>query len=79
MLEETHDKTRELARGVHCTLDKAAAHCTLAFFYRCTLDPEVREEGFSDEADKGLFRTYHILVHLADYPGISLQQLGEDS
>ena len=77
MLEETSDKTKELAKGIFSTLDKEAALRTLVFFYHCKHDRRVKRAGRNEEAEHGLFRTYHILVHLADYPGISLEQLGQ--
>ena len=67
MLEETSDKSSELAKEIAGALDIAALHDTLADFYEFMNDPQVKRLGFDDEAKKGLFRTYHILVHLSDY------------
>ena len=67
MLEETSDKSSELAEEIAGALDIAALHDTLADFYELMSDPQVKKMGFDDEAERGLFRTYHVLVHLSDY------------
>jgi len=67
MLEETNDKSSELAEEISGSLNIAALHDTLADFYEFMNDPKVKRLGFDDEAERGLFRTYHILVHLSDY------------
>ena len=79
MLEETSDKSSELAEEIAGALDIAALHDTLADFYEFMNDPRVKRLGFDDEAEKGLFRTYHILVHLSDYkiPPSIKEQTGE--
>ena len=76
MLEETSEKTKDLVLEVHGALDKAAMYDTLVDFYDLMRDPEVIAEGFDDKAERGLFRTYHVLVHFADYPGLRLDMLG---
>jgi len=30
-----------------------------------------------ESAEKAVFRTYHVLVHMADFEGISLSDVGE--
>ena len=67
MLEQTSDKSSELAEEISGSLNIAALHDTLADFYELMNDREVKRLGFDDEAERGLFRTYHILVHLSDY------------
>lgn len=79
MLEETSDKSSELVEEIAGSLDILALHDTLADFYELANDPEVKQLGFSEEAERGLFRTYHVLVHLGDYkiPSSIKEQIGE--
>jgi len=79
MLEETSDKSSELVEEIAGSLDIFALHDTLADFYELANDPEVKQLGFSEEAERGLFRTYHVLVHLGDYkiPSSIKEQIGE--
>jgi hypothetical protein len=75
MLEETSKKSKELVRDIANNLDFEALHLTLAEFYELKNDPKVKKEGFDDEAEAGLFRTYHALVHLKDY-GVPKEKIG---
>jgi len=79
MLEQTSDKSSELAEEIAGSLNIAALHDTLADFHEFMNDQEVKRLGFDDEAERGLFRTYHILVHLSDYaiPSSIKEQTGE--
>ncbi len=76
MLEETNEKTKELVMEVHGGLEIPALHDTLADFYELMNDREVKRAGFDDEAERGLFRTYHVLAHFSDYPGVPTKELG---
>ena len=77
MLEETDKKSKELAREIYTIVHIHALHNALSFFYRMMKDSRVRKKGFGTKAEKGLFTTYHILVHLADYPETCpLEKLG---
>ena len=64
MMEETSDKSSEMAEEISGSLNIAALHDTLADFHELMNDPKV---GVDNKAKRGLFRTYHILVHLRDY------------
>ena len=79
MLEETNKKSSELVKEIANDLDIPALHDTLADFYVLKKDPEVKRKGFDDEAERGLFRTYHALVHLTDYniPTTIKEQIGK--
>lgn len=77
MMEETNEKTKDLVVEVCGALEIPAVHDTLADFYELMNDPAVKRKGFDDEAERGLFRTYHILVHLSDYPGVKSKALGQ--
>ena len=79
MLEETNEKSLELVKEIAGSLDIPALHDTLADFYELKNDPEVKQKGFDDEAERGLFRTYHALVHLMDYniPTTIKEQIGK--
>ncbi len=76
MIEQTNDKSKELVAEIRGALDIPAVHDTLADFYELMNDPNVKRQGFDDEAERGLFRTYHVLVHLSDYPGVKAECLG---
>ena len=67
MLEETDKKSAGLVKEIADDLNILALHDTLADFYVLMKDPDVKQKGFDDEAERGLFRTYHVLVHLMDY------------
>ena len=79
MLEETNKKSSDLVKEIADDLDIPALHDTLADFYVLKEDPEVKRKGFDDEAERGLFRTYHVLVHLTDYniPTTIKEQIGK--
>ena len=76
MLEKTNESTSELVKEIAGALDIPALHDTLADFYELK---EVKDKGFGDEAERGLFRTYHVLVHLMDYkiPSSVKEQIGK--
>ena len=76
MLEETNKETRNLVRDIVNGLQIEALHNTLAELYDLMNLPGVKAQGFDDEAETGLFRTYHVLVHLTDY-GVPLEIVGE--
>jgi hypothetical protein len=75
MLEETSEKSKDLVRDIADNLDIEALHLTLAEFYELKNDPTVKDKGYDDEAEAGLFRTYHALVHLKDY-GVLEEKIG---
>lgn len=76
MLEETNEKTKDLVREIVNGLQIEALHDTLMEFYELMNSQEVKQAGFDDEAETGLFRTYHVLVHLTDY-GVAPEKIGE--
>ena len=76
MLEETSPQTHHLAKEIAGSLDLAAIYDSIGDFYELMNDREVQRAGFDDEAERGLFRAYHILVHLQDY-GNNLGTWGE--
>ena len=50
-------------------------HGLLAQFSAWKDDRNVQRQGFDDEAEQGMFRTYHVLVHLTDY-GVPAKKVG---
>ena len=76
MLEETNKQSRHLAKEIASSLDLAAVNDTIGDFYELMNDPVVKEATYDDEAERGLFRAYHIIKHLKDY-GNDLKQWGE--
>ena len=76
MLEETNACSKELAGEIQNALQIEALHDTMVELYELMNDPRVKAEGFDDEAETALFRTYHVLVHLTDY-GVPMEKVGE--
>ena len=67
MLEETSSETKELAKRIADTLDINAVYNTISEFYRLKCIPRVKERKFDNDAERGLFRAYHIVKRLQDY------------
>ena len=76
MLEETIAKTKDLVGEIVNSLDIDNLHETVADFYSLMNDEDVKRQSFDDEAETGMFRTYHVLVHLTDY-GVIPEEIGE--
>lgn len=76
MLEKTSEKSTHLVQDIANNLDIEALHLTLVEFYELMNDRTVKDEGYDDEAEAGLFRTYHALVHLTDYNGVLKEKIG---
>ena len=76
MLEETNKRSRHLAKEIAGSLDLAAVYDTVGDFYELMNDPVVKRATYDDEAERGLFRAYHIIIHLKDY-GNDLKEWGE--
>lgn len=76
MLEETNLRTKELVMEISGGLDIEALHGSLLDFHRLKSDWELIQEEYDDNAERGLFRTYHILMQL-NYYGIAMKELGE--
>ena len=76
MLEETDERSKDLVRDIVNSLDIEALHHTLVEFYQLMNDQKVKEQGYDDEAEKGLFHTYHALVHITDY-GVPPEKISE--
>lgn len=73
-LEETSSKTRELVNRLAGGLDIEALHGTMVDFCMLKSDVDLRKEEYDDNAERGMYRTYHILMQLEYYgvPGIVL-------
>ena len=76
MLEKTDKKSKDLVREIVNGLDIEALHGTLNDFFELKKNKAVKKAGYDDEAEAGLFRTYHALVHLKDY-GVPQEKIGE--
>ena len=76
MLEETNAKTKDLVGEIVNSLDIDNLHETMADFYSLMNDEDVKRQSFDDEAETGMFCTYHVLVHLTDY-GVTPEEIGE--
>lgn len=68
MLEETDHKTKDLARQIAGGLDTNAIQCSLVDFYHLAYeDKEIKDVECDDNAERALFRSYHILKRLQDF------------
>jgi len=74
MCEETHPGTEKLVQNILKTIDIDALQDTLVYFYKLSQDSEMKQD---DDAERAAFRTYHVLVHLADFEGMPLSDVGE--
>lgn len=62
IIEDTRLEMKKITEGLLTTLDFKAIHETLEYFYN-----QLQIDKLAEEADKGLFKTYHVLMHLADH------------
>ena len=67
MLEKTNPCTVDFAKEIAGSLDLGALHWTLEEFYEQKDHPKCMELQIDDDAERGLFRSYHILVNLQHY------------
>ena len=67
MLEKTSPHTLDFAKDIAGSLDLGAVHSTLEEFYELKDAPRLKRLQVEDDAERGLFRAYHILVTLQDY------------
>ena len=67
MVEKTNPCTKDLAKEIAGSLDLGAVHSTLEEFYELKDAPRLKRLQVDDDAERGLFRAYHILVTLQDY------------
>ena len=68
ILEETNHKTKNLALQVVGGLDKSAVQGSLIDFYHLGYqDDELKKEEYDDNAERALYRSYHILKRLEDF------------
>ena len=76
MLEETSPKTKSLALQIAGALDIGAVQSSLVDFDHLSQDKELKKEQYEDNAERALYRTYHILVHLNDH-GVPIKKLSK--
>ena len=68
ILEETNHKTRDLAFQLAGGLDISAVQGSLIDFYHLSYqDDELKKEEYDDNAERALYRSYHILKRLEDF------------
>lgn len=76
MLEETNHRSCHLAKEIAGSLDLAAIYDTIDDFYELMNNALVKAARYDDNAERGLFRAYHIIVQLKDY-GNNLGEWGK--
>ena len=67
MLEETNVKTKRLALQVAGGLDVGAVQGSMIDFDCLFQDDELKKEEYDDNAERALYRSYHIFKRLKDY------------
>ena len=76
MLEETNHRSCHLAKEIAGSLDLAAIYDTVHDFFELMNDELVKAARYDDDAERGLFRAYHVILQLKDY-GNDLGEWGE--
>lgn len=77
MLEETSLKTRNLAHQLAGGLDTVAVQCSLIDFYELSKDPELKKDEYEDNAERALYRSYHIISRLDDF-GVPTERVNDE-
>lgn len=67
IFEETSPKTKEFVKRLSGGLDVDALHGTMVDFYKLKSDKELKKDEYDDNAERGMYRTYHILIQLQYY------------
>ena len=70
MLEETSPKAKNLADQIAGALDVSAVQESLVDFDKLSRDEDLKKAEYEDNAERALYRSYHILHRLNDY-GVS--------
>ena len=77
ILEETSSKTKSLALQVAGGLDISAVQgCLIDFDHLAYQDDELKKEEYDDNAERALYRSYHILKRLEDF-GVDSKNLSK--
>lgn len=72
MLEETSVHSPMIKKGLKDTLDQNQLLETMHYFNKMAKNAIVKDKEMDDDAERGLFRAYHILVSLSDKPSIGI-------
>ena len=76
ILEETSHKTKNLALQVAGGLDISAVQgCLIDFHHLGYHDAELKRDEYDDNAERALYRSYHILKRLEDFGEQNLSKL----
>ena len=79
ILEETNHKTKNLALQVAGGLDISAVQgCLLDFYHLAYQDDELKKAECDDNAERALYRSYHILKRLEDFGVKDLSKINND-
>ncbi|XP_019861438.1 PREDICTED: uncharacterized protein LOC100634093 isoform X2 [Amphimedon queenslandica] len=73
MLEEISPQTVSVAKGIGSSLDIESLLSTMDMFYQLKSHPLVRREQMDDDCERGLYKTYQVLVTLIDYKAIDIK------
>ena len=80
MLEETNYKTKSLALQVAGGLDISAVQgCLIDFYHLAYEDDELKKAECDDNAERALYRSYHILKRLEDFGVKDLSKINNDT
>ena len=80
ILEETSSKTKSLALQVAGGLDISAVQgCLIDFYHLAYEDDELKKAECDDNAERALYRSYHILKRLEDFGVKDLSKINNDT
>ena len=66
MLEETSPESDAIKQGLKEAINVDNLLQALAYFHKMSRNKQVMEKKMDDDAKRGMFRSYHVLVALAD-------------
>ena len=66
MLEETSPHSAAIRKGLQGTVSVPGLVQTMGYFRKMSTEPLVKSEQKDDDAERGKFQCYHVMIALAD-------------
>ena len=68
MLEQTSpDQSAAIKKSLQGSVNEKALKQSMQYFKTMAMKPQVKKEDKDDDAERGKFQCYHVLIALADY------------
>ena len=68
MLEQTSpDQSATIKKSLQGSVNEKALKQSMKYFKTMAMEPQVKKEDKDDDAERGKFQCYHVLIALADY------------